>query len=747
MIRVGTRGFALPTVLITSVAMMIILLASLSALSSISQALNNQYYQQLAQEASESGVARANDCLGKNGYIAQWSSGSPLYPNTTCSGGSPCTNSASCYVVYTPTVRTTFTVSVPSAQASSQTVSVTGTVQLLSATNGNVVQSYSSTTSAQVGAQILTQQLGLGYVGGGGVYFGIVGRDGIMRTVGYNGFGQLGNGTTADTLTPTAFNAPTNSPITAVRTSFLSVGYQMFVIDGLGNAYGAGANDGGQLGIGSVSSTVSTPTKFILPAGVKARFVGILGVATFVIGDDNNIYAAGKCDWGVLGSNYTISGCSNQSSYVRVNLPTPNINDLNTLPVPTSSGVPDDNLVVDRYNAFVRMQGGRVYGWGINDVASLGTGNNTSSSTPVKIGVFGDSGQPKATQLAYDGETLYILDDTGAVSAVGNGTYGSLAGAPAQIQNRTSGKCINNAYNSTSASQASLYDCIDAVSQQMTLNPNGTITTSPNSSTTLCLDNNGNGTADNNPVGWWPCVSGATNEQWTYWDDGHIYNVQSGKCLNNANSNLANDAPLGIWTCVTHNDQQWNLLQSRKVTKIPIPASSGAVQQIATDQWSVLFRTSSGEVWSAGGNDRGQLCNGTVGKNISPFLTKVTLPAGRKAVFIYTTKNGVQGADYANTYIIMDDGSVYGCGANTFGQLGNGTTSSSSGSLVKMNLPAGVSAKTVQTGYGTTIIWTTAGTVYSVGSNVNGQLGDGTTTNSSTPKVNQYLNVRPIIFY
>lgn len=281
----------------------------------------------------------------------------------------------------------------------------------------------------------------------------------------------------------------------------------------------------------------------------------------------------------------------------------------------------------------------------------------------------------------------------------------------------------------------------------MTLNPNGTITTSPNSSTTLCLDNNGNGTADNNPVGWWPCVSGATNEQWTYWDDGHIYNVQSGKCLNNANSNLANDAPLGIWTCVTHNDQQWNLLQSRKVTKIPIPASSGAVQQIATDQWSVLFRTSSGEVWSAGGNDRGQLCNGTVGKNISPFLTKVTLPAGRKAVFIYTTKNGVQGADYANTYIIMDDGSVYGCGANTFGQLGNGTTSSSSGSLVKMNLPAGVSAKTVQTGYGTTIIWTTAGTVYSVGSNVNGQLGDGTTTNSSTPKVNQYLNVRPIIFY
>lgn len=339
-----------------------------------------------------------------------------------------------------------------------------------------------------------------------------------------------------------------------------------------------------------------------------------------------------------------------------------------------------------------------------------------------------------------------------AKCAVGNGQYGSLGGAPRMVQNRTSGKCMDNAYNSTSAQQASLYDCLDSVPQQMTFNPiypgnsYGTISTSPNSSTTLCLDNYNGGTADNNPVYWWPC-NGNLNQMWVMWDDGHIQNQGSGKCLNNANSNMANFAPLGIWTCLNHTDQQWNLLQSKKVTKVPVPASSGAVQQIVTDQWSVLFRTANGDVWGAGGNDRGQLCNGTVGKYISAALTKVTLPPGRTATFIYTTKVGAQGADYANTYIIMDDGSVYGCGANTFGQLGNGTTSASTGTPVKMNLPADAIAKMVQTGYGTTVVLTSSGRIYTVGNNANGQLGDGTTTNSSTPKANKYTNVIPPVLY
>ncbi|MNR30548.1 Regulator of chromosome condensation (RCC1) repeat protein [compost metagenome] len=58
-----------------------------------------------------------------------------------------------------------------------------------------------------------------------------------------------------------------------------------------------------------------------------------------------------------------------------------------------------------------------------------------------------------------------------------------------------------------------------------------------------------------------------------------------------------------------------------------------------------------------------------------------------------------------------------------------------------------VRAQQVQSGFGTTVILTTNGKVYTVGNNSNGQLGDGTTTNSSTPKANRYTNVLPLTIF
>jgi alpha-tubulin suppressor-like RCC1 family protein len=53
----------------------------------------------------------------------------------------------------------------------------------------------------------------------------------------------------------------------------------------------------------------------------------------------------------------------------------------------------------------------------------------------------------------------------------------------------------------------------------------------------------------------------------------------------------------------------------------------------------------------------------------------------------------------------------------------------------------------VQTGFGTTVILTTGGKVYTVGNNSDGQLGDGTTTNSSVPKANRYTNILPVTVF
>ena len=63
-------GFTLPTVLITSVIMLTLLLVAMQLAASYAAALRDRYYNQLAREAAESGLAYAVSCLRSNGMIS-----------------------------------------------------------------------------------------------------------------------------------------------------------------------------------------------------------------------------------------------------------------------------------------------------------------------------------------------------------------------------------------------------------------------------------------------------------------------------------------------------------------------------------------------------------------------------------------------------------------------------------------------------------------------------------------------------
>lgn len=83
------RGFALPTVLLTSTVMLIVLFAGLAAAASIRASLDEQYFQQLAREAAESGVTMAKECYAKNkttATLSQWPNANTLRPDTDCFG-------------------------------------------------------------------------------------------------------------------------------------------------------------------------------------------------------------------------------------------------------------------------------------------------------------------------------------------------------------------------------------------------------------------------------------------------------------------------------------------------------------------------------------------------------------------------------------------------------------------------------------------------------------------------------------
>jgi len=142
-------GFALPTILISSVVMLIVLVSAVSAVASVRASLDQQNYNQLAREAAESGVVRAVDCLKNNSYTTQWTNLLPLRPNSSCTGSSTsCTTSATCLLSKT-NYRTYFRVFVPGDSGNSQTIESYGTVQLLRP-NGTVYREYKAVASARV---------------------------------------------------------------------------------------------------------------------------------------------------------------------------------------------------------------------------------------------------------------------------------------------------------------------------------------------------------------------------------------------------------------------------------------------------------------------------------------------------------------------------------------------------------------------------------------------------------------------
>ena len=124
-----------------------------------------------------------------------------------------------------------------------------------------------------------------------------------------------------------------------------------------------------------------------------------------------------------------------------------------------------------------------------------------------------------------------------------------------------------------------------------------------------------------------------------------------------------------------------------------------------------------------GANSYGQL---GIGSTVSSPPTLVDLGAGRVAIEI--------AAGDTHTCAITDIASVMCWGYNNHGQLGDGTTNSSS-SPVNVNLGTNVDAVAISTGESHTCVITSNQKIMCWGYNNHGQLGDGTFISTNSPVV------------
>lgn len=135
------EGFALPTIIIAAVILITVLVTAVAASASISAGLDSQYYNRLAREAAEAGLARARSCLRENNYVPSWTTSS-LFPNTDCLGGSQCTGSPNCYVLMNGNVRSFFRVEPPVDHTVALTLKSYGRVEILRTSNNEVWRVY-----------------------------------------------------------------------------------------------------------------------------------------------------------------------------------------------------------------------------------------------------------------------------------------------------------------------------------------------------------------------------------------------------------------------------------------------------------------------------------------------------------------------------------------------------------------------------------------------------------------------------
>ena len=102
------HAFALPTVLIVSVILLMLLVTGISSTVAVNNGLRDQYYTKLAELASDAGTAFAYACLTANDNDITWTDETPLRPNTDCNG--VVNGSASAYVLNQSDIRTYFVV-------------------------------------------------------------------------------------------------------------------------------------------------------------------------------------------------------------------------------------------------------------------------------------------------------------------------------------------------------------------------------------------------------------------------------------------------------------------------------------------------------------------------------------------------------------------------------------------------------------------------------------------------------------
>ncbi|MDT7510603.1 InlB B-repeat-containing protein [Bifidobacterium sp. H6bp9] len=176
------------------------------------------------------------------------------------------------------------------------------------------------------------------------------------------------------------------------------------------------------------------------------------------------------------------------------------------------------------------------------------------------------------------------------------------------------------------------------------------------------------------------------------------------------------------WSSV--NDAQWTTADvssgdtgGSAITLTPPKPRGVRFAQVSAGHDHTLAVGSDGHVYAWGDNSKGELGDSTtINKNTPVRITENEAIKGKTFISV--------SAGTTFSMALASDGTVYTWGDNSRGELGNGSTTNSS-VPVKANLTANITA--ISAGYWHAMALSSSGTIYTWGDNEYGQLGNGHT--------------------
>lgn len=469
-------GFTLPAVVIICTALMTIGLSLIQNSSSVYDSLNDQYYNRIAQEAAEAGVAYANFCLSDNSFEQTWGSklSKPNLTQKTDCNGDPL-SSAPDYLMQNGTVRTGFSVGDLDTRSDGAVIfAVTGTVENVSS-SGSVTRTYNtgrkevvkwkefnptvSSSGTSKTCAVVTNEL---YCWG-------------KNSNGSENFsGNLGDGTTTNSLVPVKVRQDPGVLAGKVVKKVTSAQFHSCAL-AEGSVYCWGRNQYGQLGDGTNNdSTVPVKVEGAL-AGLSVTDIGASGDTACAIAN-TKIYCWGRNNLGSVGNNSTanvnspvaVSTTNLGSSYTATALSTSGSRSYNmcaiandkawcwgnnnagqignntsggaNVLVPTAvytGGVLSGKTVTaisqdgyysgsPSYTHVCAVASGAVYCWGDNYAGQLGRGNTTASSVPVAVSTSGVLSGKTIVDVIAGLQHSCALSDEGKVYCWGSNASGQV---------------------------------------------------------------------------------------------------------------------------------------------------------------------------------------------------------------------------------------------------------------------------------------------------------------------------------